>query len=314
MTIKRLSRQAFERGRAFIKTQARPLDRALFEYRFEGAPADAVIARLGGYRNDDGGFGHALEPDARYPGSSALATEIALRTLRELGVGAGHPLVSGAIAYLLKSYDAASRTWRAVPVATNDYPHAPWWHEDGQGSLARTFDDFLINPKAGIVALLHDYSSAVPGSWLAEVTEDTVVAIETLEGLGSGGGDDLAQALHLAESESLPEPARARILARLRSIVPTVVSRSPAEWAEYSVQPLKIAPYPQSPVADLIWDELQENLDYKIETQAADGAWEPNWAWGDFYPEAWEQARREWRGRLTLETLTSLQAFGRLEA
>jgi len=312
--MKRLSRQAFERGRAYLKTQARPLDRALFEYRFEGAPADAVIARLGSYRNDDGGFGHDLEPDARHPGSSALATEIALRTLRQVGAGAGHPLVSGAIQYLLNSYDAASRTWRAVPTEANDHPHAPWWHDDGQGSLARTFDDFQIIPRAGIVALLHNYSSAVPGSWLSEITEDTVVAIETTEQLGSGGGDDLAQALRLAESESLPEPARARIVARVRSVVPGAISRNPAEWAQYTMQPLKVAPYPQSPVADLIWDELQENLDYKVDAQAGDGAWEPNWTWGDFYPEAWEQARREWRGHLTLETLTTLQAFGRLEA
>ncbi len=48
-------------------------------------------------------------------------------------------------------------------------------------------------------------------------------------------------------------------------------------------------------------------------TQTPEGTWEPTWTWGGFYPEAWEQAKTEWRGHLTLETLASLEAFGRLE-
>ena len=74
--MKKLSREAFDRARDFIKAQARPLDRVLFEYRFEGAPVDLVTAELARFQNDDGGFGHALEPDLRTPTSSALATEI----------------------------------------------------------------------------------------------------------------------------------------------------------------------------------------------------------------------------------------------
>jgi hypothetical protein len=96
-------------------------------------------------------------------------------------------------------------------------------------------------------------------------------------------------------------------------VVPAVISRDPAEWAAYSIQPLKVAPHPQSPVADLIWEELESNLDQRVTTQAADGGWDPNWTWGDHYPEAWMQARREWRGHLTLETLTILRAYGWIE-
>ena len=32
------------------------------------------------------------------------------------------------------------------------------------------------------------------------------------------------------------------------------------------------------------------------------------------YPEVWEQAKLEWRGHLTLEAVTQLDAFGRIEA
>ena len=60
--------------------------------------------------------------------------------------------------------------------------------------------------------------------------------------------------------------------------------------------------------------ELEANLDYQVAAQADGGAWEPNWTWAGIYPDAWELARREWCGHLTLETLTTLRAFGRIEA
>ena len=61
--MKQLSPEGFARARHFLKTEARALDRALFEFRFEGAPAQAVARELAAYQNQDGGFGHTLEPD-----------------------------------------------------------------------------------------------------------------------------------------------------------------------------------------------------------------------------------------------------------
>ena len=65
--------------------------------------------------------------------------------------------------------------------------------------------------------------------------------------------------------------------------------------------------------ANLIWKELQQHLDYQIEHQTPEGCWEPNWSWMGSYPESWEQARQEWCGHLTLQTLKRLEAFGRIE-
>ena len=308
-----LTPQAFDRARRFLKTQARPLERALFEHRFEGAPADAVLAELAHFQDRNGGFGHGLEPDLRTPTSSALATGIGLRILKELGCTADHPLVGHTIHWLLNDYNPLTEVWRVIPRDSNDYPHAPWWTDEA-GSLDRTFDDFLVIPRAELVGLLHDYASIVPARFLRDITEITVKGIETVEPLGSGGGDDLVYALSLAQTEALPQAYRDRLLARIRSVVPTVVSRDPGQWGSYCIAPLKIAPSPQSAVADLITDDLQAHLDYQIDHQSPEGSWDPVWTWGDAYPEAWEQARLEWRGHLTLETLTSLRAYGGIEA
>ena len=103
--MKQLSRAAFGRARRFLETQARPLDRAMFEYRFEGSSAESVIAELAHFQNEDGGFGRALEPDLRTPSSSALATGIGLRTLEELQCPADHPMTRRAVQYLLSTFD-----------------------------------------------------------------------------------------------------------------------------------------------------------------------------------------------------------------
>jgi len=309
--MKQLSPESFAQARHFLKTQARPLDRALFEHRFEGAPAATVLSELAPFQNPDGGFGRALEPDLRSPSSSALATGIGLRLLKELGCSADHPMVHKAADYLLATFDPQRHVWRVAPDDVNAYPHAGWWHDE-EGSLARTFDGFRVIPRAQLVGLLHHYASLVPAAWLADLTERTVADVETIETLGTGGGDDLVYALGLAETPELPESFQERLSARIRSVVPQAVSRDPGEWDTYCITPLKIAPSPASIVADLLDDALQVHLDYQVDQQTPAGTWDPVWSWADAYPAAWERAKREWRGHLTLETLTSLRAFGRL--
>jgi hypothetical protein len=292
-------------------TQARALERALFVHRFEGVAVEDVLAELARFQNEDGGFGHALEPDMRTPSSSALATGIGLRMLRELGCPAEHPMVRQAVAYLLATYDEQAQVWPVVPPDANEYPHAPWWHDE-DGSLARLFDGFRIIPRAILVGSLNHYAALVETGWLDRVTEATVRYIETVEVLGEGGGSDLEYAISLAEAEHLGSHYAARLLARIRAAIPAVVVRDPAQWDTYCITPLKAVPSPDALGADRIPDELQRNLDHLIARQTPEGIWEPTWSWGDAYPKVWPQAKVEWRGQLTLEALMQLEAFGRI--
>lgn len=309
--MKQLVRGAFERARQFLMAQARPLERALFEYRFEGATAGSVLAKLVRFQNEDGGFGRALEPDLRTPSSSALATGIALRTLRELDCPADHPMVDRAVAYLLATYDEEARVWPVTPADTKRYPHAPWWHDE-DGRLAQLFDGFRVIPRALIVGSLHHYAPLVPAGWLDELTEETAGYIEAVEVLGEGGGSDLEYATSLAEAQNLPRPYATRLETRIREAIPQVVVRDPARWDTYCITPLRAVPSPHALGADLIPEALQRHLDYQIAAQTPAGTWDPTWSWGEAYPAAWAQARREWQGHLTLETLTQLEAFGRI--
>ena len=50
----------FKAAAAFIAANARVLDRRRFQRLFEDGPVEPVRDAVAAYRNDDGGFGHAL--------------------------------------------------------------------------------------------------------------------------------------------------------------------------------------------------------------------------------------------------------------
>jgi hypothetical protein len=308
--MERLSAEGFERSRRFLGTEARPLERAIFAFRFEDASPERVREELTRFANEDGGFGRALEPDVRTPSSSALATALGLKVLEEIDCPADDPLVRGAVDWLVSMYDAEAKVWRVVPADANESPHAPWWHDE-HGSLAKTFDDFAIIPRALLVGLLHRFGGHLPSEWLDEVAESTVRYVETVDVLGAGGGSDLEYVIHLARTEALPDRYRERLISRVREAIPRVVVRDPAKWKAYCITPLRAAPTPDSIGADLIESELRQNLDALIDRQSPEGTWDPTWTFE--YPAEWAAARTEWRGILTLETLTMLRAFGRIE-
>ena len=310
--MKQLTPEAFERARYFIMSKARPLERALFKFHFEEAGSGDVLAELAQFQNTDGGFGNALEPDLRTPSSSALATAIGLKMLKELDCSADRPMAKKAVTYLLETYDNESHVWRVVPLDTHHHPHAPWWHDEND-SLAKTFDQFRIIPRALIVGLLHHYSALVPAEWLDDITDETVSYIETVSLLGEGGGSDLEYAVHLAETINLPRHYAKRLTSRILKAIPEVVVRDPAQWESYCITPLTAVSSPHTVGANLLPDELQIHLDYKIEKQSPEGTWNPTWTWGDMYPDVWKRAELEWQGQLTLQTLIQLREFGRIK-
>lgn len=306
--MQRLDSDAFSRARHFLATQGRPVDRAIFEHQFSAGPADAVIRTLSEYQNADGGFGHALESDVRTPASSALATSIGLRILADLGVSADHPSVSRAVGYLRDTLDESEHVWRIIAPDSNDFPHAPWWHDE-DGSVKVAFGGFRVNPRAELVGLLHTFASLVPTDWLDDLTERTVADIEASE----LDVHELICALRLAETETLPARFKERLGSRLAARALELVAREPAEWTSYNPQPLWFAFTPRSLAAAALTDLIPVNLGFLVGQQAEDGSWAPPWDWGGFYPEIWEQAKRDASSMLTLRTLRQLHEFGCIE-
>jgi hypothetical protein len=81
----KLSKDGFIKARDFILTNARMIERRLFEFHFENGTTEGIFHAVYAYRNSDGGFGHGMEPDTASPESQPLFSIMALETLDEVG-------------------------------------------------------------------------------------------------------------------------------------------------------------------------------------------------------------------------------------
>lgn len=307
ITMTKLTPPQWHAAREHLFQHARPLEAARYRYHFEGGAAAEVLAALTAFKNDDGGFGHALEPDLRTPASSVLATSVAFQVMAEVDAPADHPLVQDALAYLLASFDSAAQRWPIIPPEAEAAPRAFWWAADG---LEDRFGRFALNPRAELLGALWRYADPTRVPWLEPLTTAVVEEIELRP--ASLRDNELLCVLRLAATPQLPDALRARLEAHLPSAVTAAVVTAPARWGDSVLRPLEVAPTPTSPFATIFPEAIQANLDYLIATQGTDGAWSPTWSWAPLNAAAWAKAEREWKGVLTLATLRELDAWGRV--
>src|SRR6185436_17045811 len=108
----------------FVHANARVLERHRLAVLLHGAPAQPVLDALRAYRNDDGGFGHALEPDVRDPDSEPAAALQALHVLAELDA-LDDPLAAAAARWIGTVAAPDGGVPFVMPRAA-EHPHTPW--------------------------------------------------------------------------------------------------------------------------------------------------------------------------------------------
>jgi hypothetical protein len=291
---------AFAAGDRFMLSQARLLERRLFATCFLGQPATGVIDALRGYQNDDGGFGHALEPDTRCPASLPIYAEIAFQALAMAGAmdhDMDHDMVTRACDFLARTAEKAD-AGGAVPPAfpvIESFPRAAHWTE-------WTYEPGL-NPTAGLVGLL--YQLGVDHPWRSAGAAYCWQQLET----GNLPGDAHALKEVLVFLEHAPDRDRAdRHAAALASNLASVAMfHLDPDTPGYGLSPLDLAPQATSRWRTLFTDaQIDGHLDRLEKDQQADGGW----------PIAWEPpsqaAVAEWRGMVTLQALRTLTSYGRL--
>jgi hypothetical protein len=289
----------FEAAATFIAANARVLDRRRFDRLFGGGSAGPVRDAVAAYRNDDGGFGHALEPDCRAPGSQPLAVEMALRVMDEADAW-DDALVLGACDWLAAVAPAEGGAASAEP-SLEGWPHAPWWvtQEGHSASLIVT---------GLITGTLH--ARGVSHPWLDRATELMWTMITSLAepGGGSGGPEGEYEMLGVLRFlQHVPDRDRAR--EAFGRVGPLIIERKlvaldPEAPGEVH-GPLDFAPEPGS-LARGLFDEatIKAHLDHLARAQLDDGGWTFNWL-------AWSPAaEREWRGFLTVDALRILRTNG----
>lgn len=313
-----LTPEALDRARHFVGTTARPLERARLTHLVDHGSLDAVADELAAFRADDagGGFGHALESDHRAPVASVLATLTALDILRMHGAPGDHPLVASACRWLVEHVETDAlgrRVWPFLPPEAQAWPHAPWWDQSTPGELSDTFRGYVANPGVAITAHLWRHEAASPGNVPADLlaqlgAQAVAVAASGLDEDEVNAHDALA---HLAAEPTVPPDVRAPVTRYLAEVLPHRVMAAPADFADYAIHPLWVAPTPSHPLASVIQAQVSVALDHTIATQSADGSWPTFWTWGN-QPDEWARAEREWRGVLVVRNVHALLAHGRV--
>ena len=304
----KLSKEAFGRASNYINEFGRPLEVARFAYHFEGGPAGAVVGELKAFQNEDGGFGHALEPDMRTPESSALATSVAFQMIRELPGDAVVELVQPAFNYLVQTFDTSKATWRIIPPAAASSPHAPWWSQAGETDR---FANFSLNPTAELLGYIIEFSSDIsPASFVSNLSNKVLAHILQLDEIEA---HEYQCCIRLSQTPNLPSEYRERLIDKLVSLMAGVVALDSTAWSGYALLPLQVADSPESPFYASLEGIIGANLNFEIGNQDDDGSWWPLWSWGDNFADVWPVAQKEWAGYLTLAKLLTCKNYGVIE-
>jgi hypothetical protein len=282
----------FDAAAAFMAGRARVIDRRLFQRLFSGGAAGPVRDAVAAYRNCDGGFGFALEPDCRAAASQPAAVEMGLRIM-DLADEWDTELVTGAVDWLT-TVAPASGGAAFVEATLAQGPHAPWWvpEEGHPASLIQT---------GQIAGVLHARGFTHP--WLDRATEVMWARLDALTSLGAYEMFGV-----LAFLQQVPD--RARAAAAFSRVGPLLISGGlvaldpDAEGEVHS--PLAFAPLPSSLARELFTEAtIEAHLDQLAGGQRDDGGWGFNW------PSWSSAAEADWRGFLTVEALRTLRANGR---
>lgn len=288
----------FAAGRDFILREGRLLERRLFATCFEGAPATGVVDAVKAFRNDDGGFGHGLEPDVRCPASLPVDVEVALQAL-VTAKATDRALARSVCDYLAKVAAAAAHDG-AVPPAfpvIEDFPRAAHWSD-------WTYEAGL-NPTAGLVGLLTQLGVEHP--WVDEATAYCWAELERAELPAEAHAlSEVMVFLEQMPANERSSAAAARVVAYLASASSW---RASADDEGYGLSPLSIAPLAGSRWRPLFDEKvLAAHLDRVQRDQQSDGGWPITWD-----PPS-EAATLEWRGIVTLGALRTLVSYDRLQA
>ncbi|MBX4262900.1 hypothetical protein KTC96_11350 [Clostridium estertheticum] len=305
--MKKLSKTLFEQLNSYMNTDARPLEKSIFNYYFNDSSDDDILDSLEAFQNTDGGFGKGIEPDFKLIKSSPMATAIGLRYLSKLdNSDRAQNMIAKAIEYLETTFDSNRNGWYSVPSIVNNYPHAPWW--EFRNDINMTVIDYSWgNPTAELIGYVFKYKKYLNNLDIYSLRNYAITNLNKRTEFNSE--HEIISYIHMYNT--LGEEFSSQIVDTLKLAVSKLVNIHQFEWINYVPTPLKFINLDSKNFFGIECKFIDQNLDYLIDRLEEDGKILPTWQW-DKYLEEWEIAKIEWMGILTLEALLSLLKFNRI--
>jgi len=166
----KLSKNNYLKARDFILTNARMIERRLFEFHFENGTKEGIFHAVYAYRNSDGRFGHGMEPDTASPESQPLFSIMALETLDEVGYLNAELILKDFMPYFKSiTTEKGGIPWMLRP--KSDYPC---------GEHFKTVKEWAaLSTTAPLLGLLEKYKIDIP--WMKKAEQFVWDEIERIE-------------------------------------------------------------------------------------------------------------------------------------
>ncbi len=220
-----------------------------------------------------------------------------------------HPIIKRLIPYIVENYNRITGEWDNLTVpAVNDYPHAPWWgHDENKPFVpqnrADLIDHYNPNTNSALAGMLVKYPSLVQKEILDQIIGIVIDKINSGYEFGQYGMMSDVYFVNALKDENLKQGLLKTLMGDVK-----LISLLDGNWGTENAYKLcHWIDTPEHPYYPMYKDAVQNNFDFLIESQGADGSWSPNWSWGE--PEVWSSVLNRLKGVLTFNFLWTLKKF-----
>ena len=289
----------------WMRRNARELDLKIWEGLFEDGGAVSVAEALMAYQNEDGGFGHRIDPDNWNTNSIPYACLYAIETLEMVGFyDTNHPVYQGIRKYLNTT---GPKNWIFTLPTNNDYPHASFYNYDDQYNMVES-KGMIISLSAFVIK----YASDLPV--YDEVMKDLDSFISKLQrdNLGDMGPSSYIKLIDTMEEKGIEGYDYVELKKRLIAIVNKVMQKEEKQWESYGYRPSDFIKARTSVFLDGNEGIVEKECDFLIKTLPVNDVWPVSWCWFDnakLYPQEEIISLHVAKARKCIERMLFLKGF-----
>ena len=296
----KLSKANYKKARDFILTNARMIERRLFQFHFESDGPEGVFHAVYAYRNSDGGFGHGMEPDTASPESQPLFSIMALETLDEVGYLTKEVILKDFMPY----FESITTKKGGIPWMFRPKSNYPC-----EGHFKTVKEWAALSTTAPLIGILEKYKINIP--WMQKAEEFVWSEFERIKDKHAFCYLCVPRWLTFLENTKSQDKAEQTIKDLKKWILNNGIiceNKTDEGWGLYGKpHSLNYAPSPYSILHSIFTEEtLKSDIEELISRQKEDGRW-------DTWYGISEGTKLEWAGIQTLSVLKVLKNYGRIE-
>jgi len=282
---------------SWLYRNGRPLDVARYEFLFLNKDKTSVEKILQSYQNEDGGFGHGLEPDSQNPNSSPIQTWMAFEIIEELHLDNQSEIVIKILDYLVRTAPKKAGYFFSTIPSNNDFPHASWWGYSEESAI------WGYNPTIAIAGFIYKYAVNSEQKDFAK----TIIqrAINDFIKSPSNEMHEIRAFLdminYLVDLNNFIN--HQEFLDLMLKQIEKNIEKNPKLWfSTYCVRPLQFFDKPGSFGFDHYAGLAKLEASMILENMNEQGIWEVTWSW-DSYSDIWPLAKRDWQSSFIVSYL-----------